>query len=55
MQTMNKIFGEKIIGCGLWPPHFTYVTPCEFILWWGYVKDKFYQMSPNMEELTGNI
>jgi hypothetical protein len=50
MQALSDVFGEAIIGSGIWsaPPD---LNSCDFFFW-GYLKDKVYNSNPQMKELV---
>jgi hypothetical protein len=45
---------ERIISSGIWPACSPDLNPCCF-LFWGCLKDKLYNINPQMEELKENI
>jgi hypothetical protein len=52
---LDEVFGEQIIGCGLWPPRLPDLNTCNFYLW-GSLKGKVYVNNPHfLEKLQSNI
>jgi hypothetical protein len=49
MQALHKVSDDRVISCGLWPPHSPDINPYDFFLR-GYLKDKVYANKPHMSE-----
>jgi hypothetical protein len=33
LESLQKVFGDHMTGCGLWPPCSPDLVPCDFYLW----------------------
>jgi hypothetical protein len=55
LMTLEGVFHERIISCGLWPAYSLELNTCYFYLW-GNLKNKVYRMNTHTkEELNENI
>jgi hypothetical protein len=52
---LQRFFGKRIVGRGIWPPRSPDLTPPDFFLW-GFLKERVYSNNlPGLEELKHNI
>ncbi len=54
MEFLHKIFNNRLVSIGLWPPRSPHLTPLFFFLW-GHSKNKIFATPPAIEELKQRI
>jgi hypothetical protein len=47
-MALEKVFGDRIISCGLWPASSPDLTPCDLFM--GNLKDKIKRAKPKTEK-----